>query len=101
MPVVNETQKAEEVVAPVRTVAPPGMSWAWRWTNYLFFLPAVGLATVLFGTISLVSGLWDKEGRQQHAIARQWARLLLRVAMSPVTVEHAERLPVGEAAVYA
>jgi 1-acyl-sn-glycerol-3-phosphate acyltransferase len=102
MPVANETSKTEEeaVVAPVRKVTPPGMSWAWRWANYLFFMPAVGLATVVFGTISLMSGLWDKEGRQQHAIARIWAKVLLRVALAPVTVEHAERLPVGEAAVY-
>jgi len=103
MPVANETSKTEEkqVVVPVRTLAPPGMSWAWRLANYLFFLPGVALATVVFGTISLASGLWDKDGRQQHAIARMWARVLLRVAFAPVTVEHAERLPVDEPAVYA
>ena len=106
MPVVNETEKAEAVVAPatpaapVRMVAPPGMAWAWRWANYLFFLPMVGLVTAFFGTISLVVGVWDKDGRQQHGIARLWARVLLRVALAPVTVEHAERLLVGQPAVY-
>ena len=47
------------------------------------------------------AGVWDKSGRQQHAVAAVWARMLLRIAMSPVTLEHAERLPVGGAAVYA
>jgi 1-acyl-sn-glycerol-3-phosphate acyltransferase len=80
---------------------PPEVSWRRRWVNYLVFIPLVGLATVFFGTISLVCGIWDRNGRQQHAIASMWARMLLRIAMSPVTLEHAERLPVGVPAVYA
>ena len=76
------------------------VSAAMRWANYLFFLPMVGLATVFFGTISLVVGIWDKNGRQQHAIARIWARVMLRIAFAPVTLEHVERLP-QSTAVYA
>jgi 1-acyl-sn-glycerol-3-phosphate acyltransferase len=79
----------------------PTVPAAMRWANYLFFLPMVGIATVFFGTISLAVGIWDKNGRQQHAIARVWARLLLRIALSPVTLEHAERLPLQPNAVYA
>src|SRR5579875_1109558 len=63
-----------------------------RWLTYLLLLPLVALATGFFGTISLVCGLWDTDGHQQHAVARAWARVLLRLALSPVTVEHAERL---------
>jgi 1-acyl-sn-glycerol-3-phosphate acyltransferase len=63
-----------------------------RWLTYLLLLPLVALATAFFGSISLVCGLWDKTGRQQHWVARQWARVLLRIALSPVTVEHPERL---------
>ncbi len=77
------------------------MGWALRWANYLFFLPMVGLTTAGFGTLSLLCGLWDKDGSQQHAMARAWARVLLRVAMSPVTVEHGERLQGLGPAVYA
>ncbi len=80
---------------------PPGVSWRRRWVNYLVFIPLVALATGFFGTISLICGVWDKSGRQQHAVAAEWARMLLRIAMSPVTLEHAERLPTGGAAVYA
>jgi 1-acyl-sn-glycerol-3-phosphate acyltransferase len=78
-----------------------GVGWALRWANYLFFLPMVGLTTAGFGTLSLLCGLWDKDGSQQHAMARAWARVLLRVAMSPVTVEHGERLQGLGPAVYA
>ncbi len=71
---------------------PPGPPLSIRWLTYLFVLPMIALATASFGCVSLVCGLWDTTGRQQHWVARQWARVLLRVALSPVTVEHLERL---------
>ena len=77
------------------------MSFALRAANYLLFIPAAALAVVFFGTIALVCGLWDKDGRQQHAVARMWARAMLRLALSPVKLEHAERLPEPRTAVYA
>ena len=73
-------------------VAAQQPSFALRWLTYLLFLPLIALATVCFGTVSLLCGLWDGSGRQQHLVARTWARVLLRLALSPVTVEHAERL---------
>jgi 1-acyl-sn-glycerol-3-phosphate acyltransferase len=102
MPVANQTLRTEEPPPPALPEAPPPViSCRRRWVNTLVFIPLVGLATGFFGTISLVCGIWDKSGRQQHAIASVWARVLLRIAFSPVTLEHAERLPVGSAAVYA
>lgn len=65
---------------------------ALRWLTYLLLLPLISLATALFGSVSLLCGLWDKGGHQQHAVARAWAGVLLRLALSPVTVEHPERL---------
>ena len=91
MPVTNEILEPEEHVAPV--AAPrPVISFAWKWANYLYFLPMVGLATIFFGTISLACGLWDKDGSQQHLCARLWSRTLLRIAFAPVAVEGLERL---------
>ena len=72
-----------------------------RWLTYLLLLPLIALATAFFGCISLVCGLWDAGGRQQHAVARVWARVLLRLALSPVTVEHAGRLEELPSAVFA
>ncbi len=89
---------------PLPTQEPPPptvFSWRRRWVNYLVFIPLIAFATAFFGTVSLVCGIWDTSGRQQHAIASVWARWLLRIAVSPVKLEHAERLPVGSVAVYA
>lgn len=90
----------EPNIAPQRTAAaaPP---FLWRWLTYLLLLPLIALATAFFGSISLACGLWDKSGRQQHWVARQWARVLLRLALSPVTVEHPERLQGISTAVFA
>ena len=72
-----------------------------RWLTYFLLLPLVALATTGFGCISLVCGLWDKSGRQQHAIARAWARVLLLISLSPVELVGAEKLRLHEVAVYA
>src|ERR1700761_5837210 len=100
MPETKEIVQPEEHV-PRQAVPHPHFSFAMRWANYLFFLPMVGLATIGFGCVSLLCGVWDKSGSQQHAVARMWARVLLRIALSPVTLEHAERLHEHETAVYA
>jgi 1-acyl-sn-glycerol-3-phosphate acyltransferase len=63
-------------------------------------MPLVALSTAFFGCISLICGLWDSSGRQQHAIARLWAKSLLLISLSPVTVVGLERLHPGTA-VYA
>jgi len=72
-----------------------------RWLSYLLLVPLVGLATGFFGSISLLCGLWDKSGRQQHFIARLWARILLLISMSPVKVIGREKFHIHETAVYA
>jgi 1-acyl-sn-glycerol-3-phosphate acyltransferase len=48
-----------------------------------------------------MAGLWDKSGRQQHAIAHLWARTLLLISLSPVKIIGREKLHVYETAVYA
>ena len=98
-----ETDQSVEREKPVARVPVPypDISFAVRCANYLMFWPLVGVATAGFGSVSLICGLWDKSGRQQHAVARVWAKVLLRVALSPVTLEHAERLHAHETAVYA
>lgn len=72
-----------------------------RWLSYLLLIPLFALATAGFGCISLLCGLWDKSGRQQHFIAHLWARTLLVLSFSPVTIVHREKLHVHETAVYA
>ena len=79
---------------------PPAPGPALRLLTYCVFDPLIALFTTLFGCASLLTSLWDTSGRQQHAIARAWARTLLRVTFSPVTVVGANQLPTG-AAVFA
>lgn len=64
-------------------------------------IPLMALATGFFGCISLICGLWDKSGRQQHSVARVWARTMLAISLSPVEILGAEKLRHREVAVYA
>ena len=69
-----------------------------RLYTVILAIPLMALATAFFGTISLICGLWDSNGRQQHLVARAWAATLLRISLSPVEVVNADRLhnaPVG------
>jgi len=71
-----------------------------RWLTYLVQIPLIALITAGFGCVSLLCSLWDKSGRQQHAIARTWAYVILWIALSPVTVVNPENLKKRSAAVY-
>ena len=72
-----------------------------RWLTYLILIPLIALSTAFFGCISLICGLWDKSGHQQHFIAHLWARSLLLFSLSPVTLINKEKLHEHETAVYA
>ncbi len=87
------------------TIAAPPLphraSFGWRWLTYLVLLPLMAASTGFFGSLSLVCGLWDKRGSQQHAIARAWATVMLALSLSPVTMVGRQRLRPGATAVYA
>jgi 1-acyl-sn-glycerol-3-phosphate acyltransferase len=80
--------------------APKPVSWQVKWFTNLFVYPLLGISTVGFGCLSLVCGLWDKSGRQQHMIARAWANTLLLATLAPVELVGRENLR-SEVAVYA
>ena len=71
------------------------------WLTYLLLMPLIALATACFGSIALTCALWDRSGRQQHAIARAWAQTLLWISLSPVTLVNQDHLRSHEVAVYA
>src|SRR5580658_6616987 len=71
-----------------------------RWLTYLVLIPLIALATGSFGCVSLICGLWDKSGRQQHAVARAWAKVLLLLSLSSVELVGAEKLRQHKVAVY-
>ena len=91
-------------LSPAAAADPPshaGPQPALRWLTYLLLMPLIALATAIFGSVSLLAGLWDRSGQQQHAIARAWARTLLLLSLSPVRLIGRERLPLNRTAVYA
>jgi 1-acyl-sn-glycerol-3-phosphate acyltransferase len=73
-----------------------------RYLTLFLLIPLMSVATAFFGCISLICGLWDTSGRQQHAVARAWARTMLLLALSPVKIIGDEKLrPTAPIAVYA
>lgn len=78
-------------------VAPRRDSTLLRWTSYLIFIPLMAFVTVTCGTLSLICSLWDRSGRQQHAAAHLWAKLMLGIALSPVELVNPQNLLPGGA----
>jgi 1-acyl-sn-glycerol-3-phosphate acyltransferase len=93
-PAANDTNQNHEPPAPQKR------SFALRWLTYLLFIPLMAASTTFFGCISLLCGLWDKSGRQQHFIASLWGKSLLLITLSPVKAIGIEKLE-NRAAVYA
>lgn len=91
------SEPTQEKIDTEVTVRPAS---AIRWLTYVLLLPLIALATSFFGCISLVCGLWDRSGKQQHRVAHVWARVLLLISLSPVELVGAENLA-NSSAVYA
>ncbi len=62
------------------------------WASYLIFIPLITMLTVTCGLVSLLFSLWDTSGRQQHWMAQIWAKLMLRTALSPISVVNPQNL---------
>lgn len=63
-----------------------------RLRGVLFAGPAIVLATVFFGTISLIVSFFDRTGSIQIRVARRWAGTLLSVSGVRVRVEGLEQI---------
>jgi 1-acyl-sn-glycerol-3-phosphate acyltransferase len=71
------------------------------WARSIFLLnPLIYLYTIVCGTLSLISSVFDRQGRAQHWFARTWSRLILRTLLSPVEVIGFEQ-PDSSSCVYA
>lgn len=67
-----------------------------RLRGALFADPAIILATIFFGSISLAVSFFDSTGRVQIRVARAWARTLLAVTGVRVMVEGLDQIdPAG------
>jgi 1-acyl-sn-glycerol-3-phosphate acyltransferase len=71
------------------------------WRTVLYLIPAVTLYTIVLGTVSLVSSVFDRTGDAGHKCARAWAWLILTTTGVRVRVSGLERLDPSRSYVFA
>jgi 1-acyl-sn-glycerol-3-phosphate acyltransferase len=76
----------------------PPFDW---WRTVFYLIPAVSLYTIVLGTISLASTLFDRSGSFAHRCARAWAWLILKTTGVRVRVRGLEHLEAGRSYVFA
>jgi 1-acyl-sn-glycerol-3-phosphate acyltransferase len=67
----------------------PPFHW---WRTVFFLIPAIAVYTIVLGTLSLASSLFETRGRFAHWCARTWSRLILRTTGVRVDVTGLDRI---------
>ena len=62
------------------------------WRTVFFLIPAISVYTIVLGTLSIASSLFQSSGRFAHWCARTWSRLILVTTGVDVEVSGLERL---------
>ena len=75
----------------------PPFHW---WRTVFFLIPAIALYTIVLGTLSIASSLFEKRGYFAHWCARTWSRLILVTTGVRVRVDGLERLTPGRTYVF-
>lgn len=75
----------------------PPLHW---WRTVGFLIPLIGIYTIVLGTLSLASSLFEPRGYFAHRCARIWARLILATTGVRVDVEGLDRLEPGRTYVF-
>ena len=76
----------------------PPFHW---WRTVFYLIPAISLYTIVLGTVSMLSSLFDSTGDFGHRCARAWAWLVLKTTGVRVNVRGAERLDRSRSYVFA
>jgi 1-acyl-sn-glycerol-3-phosphate acyltransferase len=71
------------------------------WRTVFFLIPAISLYTVVLGTLSLASALFDRHGRFAHWCARTWSRLILATTGVRVDVRQCASLDPAASYIFA
>jgi 1-acyl-sn-glycerol-3-phosphate acyltransferase len=71
------------------------------WRTVFLLIPAISIYTIVLGTVSIVSSVFDSTGDVGHHCARAWARLILWTTGVRVTALGIERLEPGRSYVLA
>jgi 1-acyl-sn-glycerol-3-phosphate acyltransferase len=73
-------------------VAIPSFHW---WRTVFFLIPAIGVYTVVLGTLSLASSVFERRGHFAHRCARAWSWLILATTGVSVDLRGLSRLQPG------
>jgi 1-acyl-sn-glycerol-3-phosphate acyltransferase len=76
----------------------PPFHW---WRTVFFLIPAIGIYTIVLGTLSLLSTLVDPSGDFGHRCARAWAWLILRTTGVRVDVRGLQQIDTRSSYVFA
>ena len=71
------------------------------WRTVFFLIPAIGVFTIVLGTISVLSSFVDPSGDFGHRCARAWAWLVLKTTGVQVSVRGVEQLDLRRSYVFA
>jgi 1-acyl-sn-glycerol-3-phosphate acyltransferase len=75
----------------------PPFHW---WRTVFFLIPAISVYTIVLGTLSLTSSLFESRGYFAHWCARTWSRLILATTGVRVDVAGLEKLVPGRTYVF-
>jgi 1-acyl-sn-glycerol-3-phosphate acyltransferase len=75
----------------------PPFHW---WRTVFYLIPVITVYTIVLGTLSIGSSLFERSGHFAHWCARTWSRLILRTTGVRVTVTGLERLEPGRTYVF-
>jgi len=75
----------------------PPFHW---WRTVFFLIPAITVYTVVLGSLSIVSSLFETSGHFAHWCARTWSRLILATTGVQVSVVGLDRLEPGRTYVF-
>ena len=70
------------------------------WRTVFFVIPCVAVYTIVLGSLSLLSSLFDRRGYFAHWCARTWSRLILVTSGVRVVARGLERLEPGRTYVF-
>jgi len=74
---------------------------SFHWFRTVFWLiPTIAVYTLVLGTASLASSLFDRRGHFAHRCARAWSRLILATTGVDVTVHGLDRIAPGTTYVF-
>ena len=74
--------------------------WLSRLRSYFIWDPLIWLYTIVLGSLSLLSSVFDRSGNVQHGFARLWSKMILSTIGAAVTVQGLEKIDTGKAHVY-